>query len=111
MGCAALPRRLGRDHGVDRGERRSRPATHCGDFVCSIAKTYRDKTSAVIAGCSAGTTLFGEFETPVYRCLSQLIRHLGETRHGAFLVAFGARSAHSHGADRLVADLDGHTAA
>lgn len=98
---------------VDRGERRSRsrPATHCGDLVRSIAEIYRDETSAVIARCSATTTLFGEFETARLPGLSQLIRHLGEAGHGAFLVAFGARSAHSHGADRFVADLDGHTAA
>ena len=113
MGSAALPRRLGRDRGVDRGERRNccGPATHCGNFVCWIAEIYRDETSAVIAGCSASTTLFGEFETARMPVLSQLIRHLGEAGHGAFLVAFGARSAHPHGADRLVADLDGDTAA
>ena len=40
-----------------------------------------------------------------------LLRHLGEAGHGAFLVALGARSAHPHGADRLVTDLDRHTAA
>ena len=87
------------------------PATHCGDFVRSIAEIYRDETSDLIAGCSATTALFGEVETPVCRCLSQLICHLGEAGHGAFLVAFGARSAHPHGADRLVANLDRHSAA
>ena len=47
----------------------------------------------------------------VSRSLSQLICHLGEAGHGAFLVAFGARPAHPHGADRLVTDLDWDTAA
>ena len=108
-----MRRRLGRDHGVDRGERRDRGrrATHCGNLVRSVAEIYRDETSDFIAGCSASTTLFGEFETARMPVLSQLIRHLGEAGHGAFLVTFSARSAHPHGADRLVADLDGHTAA
>jgi hypothetical protein len=110
---AALCRRLGRDHGVDHGEQhdRGRPAKHCGNRVRSVAEIYRDETSDFIAGCSASTTLFGEFETARMPVLSQLIRHLGEAGHGAFLVTFSARSAHPHGADRLVADLDGHTAA
>jgi hypothetical protein len=43
---------------VDRGERRSRsrPATHCGNLVRSVAEIYRDETSDFIAGCSASTT-------------------------------------------------------
>ena len=90
---------------------RGRPAIECGNLVRSVAEIYRDETHDFIAGCSASTTLFGEFETARMPVLSQLIRHLGETGHGAFLVTFSARSAHPHGADRLVADLDGHTAA
>src|SRR5580704_3792982 len=40
--------------------------------------------------------------------LLQLIRHAGDTRHGASLVAAGGRAAHPDGTDGLVADLDRH---
>src|SRR5262245_56226652 len=41
----------------------------------------------------------------------QLICHLGDAGHGAFLVALRARAAHADCADGLVADLDRHPAA
>src|SRR5215831_2339910 len=45
------------------------------------------------------------------RRLLELVRHLGDPGHGAFLVAFRARAAHADRADGLVADLDRDAAA
>ena len=72
---------------------------------------YCGENNDIIAARDRADQILLVWDPRVCRPLSQLIRHLGDAGHGAFLVAFGARSAHPDRADRLVADLDRNSAA
>src|SRR5262249_61899070 len=91
---------------VPSGRTRARP----GNAPRLARRSYGENGTFIAEWRRAAPTLIGS-RPRVGRSLSQLIRHLGDARHGAFLVAFGARSAHPHGADRLVTDLDRNAAA
>ena len=72
---------------------------------------YCGENNDFIAECERADPILSVRRPRLCHSLSQLIRHLGDAGHGAFLVAFGARSAHPDRADRLVADLDRNSAA
>ena len=92
---------------VASGRNRSRPGMRRGE----LATLYCGENNDFIAECDRADPILSVRAPRLCRFLSQLIRHLGDAGHGAFLVAFGARSAHPHRADRLVADLDRNSAA
>ena len=72
---------------------------------------YCGENNDFIAECERADPILSVRRPRLCHSLSQLIRHLGDAGHGAFLVAFGTRSAHPHRADRLVANLDRNSAA
>ena len=92
---------------VARGRNRGRLAMRHRE----LDTRYCGENNDFIAACDRADQILSVWDPRVCRPLSQLIRHLGDAGHGAFLVAFGVRSAHPDRADRLVADLDRNSAA
>jgi hypothetical protein len=92
---------------VASGRNRGRSGMRRGE----LDTLYCGKNNDFIAECERVDPIPSVRRPRLCHSLSQLIRHLGDAGHGAFLVAFGARSAHPHRADRLVADLDRNSAA
>src|SRR5262249_57713033 len=86
--------------------RRGRGARRRGE----LDTLYWGENNVFIAECGRAAPILSVRRPRLCSSLSQLIRHLGDAGHGAFLVAFGARSAHPHRANRLVADLDRNSA-
>jgi hypothetical protein len=86
---------------------RARSAMRRGE----LDTAYCGENNDFIAECERADPILSVRRPRLCHSLSQLIRHLGDAGHGAFLVAFGTRSAHPHRADRLVADFDRNSAA
>jgi hypothetical protein len=70
---------------VPRSRNRGRPGLRRG----ALDTLYCGENNDFIAECERGDPIPSVQRARVSRSLSQLIRHLGDAGHGAFLVAFG----------------------